>query len=433
MALFGQTNMVYWKFELGGEDTTSLLLEVVKSIKIRDLILPSTKTGEGKNMKAPSEATISISSKDYIESVFIPGSEIKIYLGYDKLVNPLVFSGMIRMLPDGSASEMLHYTVKAYGDAIVMAMKEKNHISSLLTKREIILEIAARNSLTPIIDIGDSSLIPIKFVPIQRKETDLEFLTRCAYNWNCVFWVKRSKLTGINLFFMDSKKAHAYGDTESRKFGRLVGPIYSVPGSEYNLGYRTDRTPCNVAKIDWSQNTSSISSSLSVPTVLGALEDGGVRGKNEFSRVIKGKTWILRNKYAKQAKKDYTKWYKYLGVLIKALITFDSYRGVSQYWRPEKYTENTSRDIPPSHGNSGVELSIDLNEGDPYLKPPRNALLWDGTINPNADGSNLPSWLFQNATWDSGPANLKINETTLHYSGGRLKSNLRCSMNRGGK
>lgn len=441
MALFGQTRMVYWKFELNGGDITSLLLEVIKSIKIRDSILPSGEPKEitkGKNkgtIKAPSEATISVSSKDYVENIFLPGSEIKIYMGYDKLVNPLVFSGKIRMFPDGSASEMLHYTVKAYGDAIVMALKERNYVPSKLTKKDIILEIALRNKLTPTVEISDSSFIPIQFVPIQRKQTDLDFITQCAYNWNCVFWVKTSALGGIDLFFMDSKKAHAYGDTESKKFGRLIGPLYSNPNSsEYNLGYRTDRTKCNIAKIDWTQNTSAIDSLPDVATVVGALEDGTTKGKNSFSIKIKGQTWIMKNKYAKEADRMGANGaHAYAIGLFKSAVTFEGYKGISQYWEPEKYTENTNKDIPVPHGNLGIDISIDLNEGDPYLKPPRNALLWDGTINTNADSANLPSWLFQNATWESGPAKLKINEITLHYSGGRLKSNLKCSMNREGR
>lgn len=436
MALFGQTRMVYWKFELGGDDITSLLLEVVKSIKIRDSILPGNKSGKkGETMKSPSEATISISSKDYVEGIFLPGSEIKIHMGYDKLINPLVFSGTIRAFPDGNASEMLHYNVKAYGDEIVMAMKEKNNVPSKLTKAGIILEIATRNKLASIIDISDSNPIPIKFVPIQRKETDLQFLIRCAYNWNCVFWVKRNSV-GSNqlvLHFMDSKVAHAYGDTDYIRFGRLIGPQYATPNSsEYNLGYRTDKTKCNVANISWDQKTSSIGPTLSVPTVLGANEDGKVVGKNEFTLVIDGRAWILKNKYAKQAREDPLKWGKYFATLFKTTFTWQAYKGISQYWRPEKYAEDTDRDVPPPHGNLGIDISVDLNEGDPYLKPPRNAFLWDGTINTKADSADLPSWLFQNATWNGGPAGLKINETTLHYSGGRLKSNLKCSMNRGG-
>lgn len=418
MALFGSTKMVYWKIELSGIDVTDLLLKFVKSIEITDSII--SPKNKGKKLDVPSKAKISISSKDYIEDFFVEGMEISIWMGYDRLINPLVFSGTIRMLPDGSASEMLHYTVKAYGDGTELAMKERNRLYLSTVKSDIISQIAVVNGYIPCIDVKDYQPIPVKYMPFQRKMTDLEFLHKCAYDWRCVFWFKQGTLAKT-LYFVDAEKAHRIGDDGTPRFG------FGFTPSEYSLGYRTDKVECNVESVNWT-HTPPGSASISSPFVGGATEDGEVTGIFQRRIFIKGQYWKMKKEFIAEAKNDMTKLKKAFGVVFKAQFSLEAYQGISEYWRPEKYTESTSRDVPPSHKELGFDISINLNVGDPYLKPPRNAFLWGGTLSPRADGADLPAWLFRNSVWSGGPAKLKINETILSYSGGRLKSNLKCSM-----
>src|SRR4030042_1693472 len=133
MALFPGTKMVFWKIKFNGLDIGGVIKSVINSISIKDTVLSPTRKNS-KKIHAPSEATISISSKDYIEDFFVEGSEISIYLGYDRFSLPLVFRGEIKTLPEGDAREMLSYTVKAYGNGLYSANTEKNRIFQLATK-----------------------------------------------------------------------------------------------------------------------------------------------------------------------------------------------------------------------------------------------------------------------------------------------------------
>jgi len=404
------SSMVYWKititeFDL---DITYELREFLRSIKIKKTILPLKRT---KGKQTPSEAEISITSKDYIEDLFVEGLSLKIYIGYDKLTQPLVFSGKLVSLPNGSARDMLNYKVKAYSNEINLAMEQKNRVFNSNIKEAIISEIVAPNGLIPYISIED--IVPIKqhFMPTQIAKTDLEMLQDLAKKWNCVCWFAPPNF----FYFVDSENAHLYGD-------RLSNDLRT-----YNLGYRTDKVPCNVETIEWRHSPPTAGSSTN-PGVTGFNELGATSGKNEYRIQALGSTWRLKPEYLVQVKKNPKIFGKYSLAVSSDIIQFNSYNSLRKYFRLVDYNENSSSDVPPSHDDSGWDITVTLNEGDPYLEPPRNANLYAGSINPRADSSQLPKWLFRYADQSVSPAKLKINTVELNYENGKLDTKLKCSI-----
>ena len=104
-------------------DATKYIGPYIKNVTIKHSISPPPKNS--KKEYTPIEAIITISSKNYIEDWFAPGRTVKIYMGYDRINPSLIFSGTIAKFPDGSAKEMLNYTVRIVGDIIVLGLSKK--------------------------------------------------------------------------------------------------------------------------------------------------------------------------------------------------------------------------------------------------------------------------------------------------------------------
>jgi hypothetical protein len=410
MAVMGLgSKMTFWKIYMNHIDITDIAGSFISSITVTDSILPLPK--KSKKDHAPSEASFSITSKNYIEDFFLEGSTVEIDMGYNRIFQPRVFSGKIVKLPDGNARDMLHYTVKAFSNEVELGYKEKIRVFQIPKKSAIIAQIAAENGFTPNIKISKDMTIPPDFMPAQRARTDLEFLVDMAYLWDCVCWFSFPN----TLNFVDSDKAHLQGDLSAKD--SVMNLI---------LGYRTDQAECNVETISW-KHTPPRAVEGTTGGLRGYTEKGLTKGYKEFKILHKQNTFEMREAYRKQATVSGGNFLKYGGLVFANMFTDREY-GLREYFVLRHYNDGLHKDTEPAHDGSGMEIEIHLNEGIPTLKPPRNALLFAGSMNPRADSSFLPAWLFRNSKILKGPAKLKINKTTLKYEQGMLRTELKCTM-----
>ena len=417
--------IVYWKIEMAGVDITDIIHTYVNNITIKHSLLPDANAKQGVETP-PITATISFVSKNYVEDYFIPGQKIKIYMGYDRLaLNNCIFSGIIPELPSGSAKDMLTYTLKLYGDSAVdLSLATKTRIFNIPDKIAIISEIMATYNCLCDIRIQNSTEISNPSSLMQLNKTDLQMIQNFAKEWGCIYWFSGN---GQNFYFMDAKEAH-----ETYNF--------DVNHSKtYNLGYRTDflGMKCNVQQISWKHKS---------PRA-GLAEEPGISGRNEIGEVYGPKnfaiispdsngqwvTWSLRPEFQNMVSTGTPQQRMALGKLMMALsgqhmLIGNSYEARKKFYMLGKYPDDQS-DMVPEHADSGFDITIILNEGDPDLWPPRKALLVCGSLNPKADTSYLPSWLFKYSTKRGYQGmTLNINTVELNYSEGMLHSTLECSI-----
>lgn len=408
--------MVYWSVVIENAfvawDITDRIGPYVSTIKIKDGISVTKK--KGKKESAPSELEIGITSKNYVEDLFTEGAKITVYMGYDRLFKPLVFKGTIKMLPDGSAREMLDYTVKAYSDDIIMSGKEKNYSFAGRKKSMIVTEIAARNGFlaaTSSVIIKKDTVQKAGFTKIQKGITDTQFLDQVAAEWDCTWWVR----DGI-FYFMDSSEVYEYGD------------LGTTLGTWYTLGYRTDRAKCNVETVAWSHSPSPGGSEIE--SMLQAFNEFGKDASaNQYKLNYKGQTWQLKQQFREQAKSDPLAFGKYALYSAGQTVTLNAEQVLHEFFTVvQSDPSNSNLNIPSVGDDSGMEITIHLNEGDPELKPPRTARLYSGVINPKVDNALLPAWMFRYGIQNETYAKLNIKETVLTYSDGMLKSELKCGI-----
>lgn len=399
-------NMVFWKIMSGSSDLTSRMNKYVSSIAIKDILYPTSRVGERKDPDArkPSSATISVTSHDYIEDIFTEGLPMKIYMGYtrDLSITNLVFDGKIVHVPDGSAGDMLQYKIKLASNEIQMAFQQKNRVLQPVTKASIIAQIAAENNRVPRINITDNVPIRQGSIPMQRAMTDLELLFDLADRWDCVFWLEPPNF----LYFQDSRFGHA-------------------TGGNYVLGYRTDIVKSNVESISWKQQ----------PKRAGTPGNSGIRALNErgetdtntqYRILSQNNTYELREIEAARA--GAKEFWDYAMDVKNATLSGNAYDALRRYYHIVDGGDLSTRDTAPSYANSGFDIEINLNEGDPSLKPPKNILLFAGTNNPRVDTAKLPRWLFRHSAGGMSPAILKLNRTDLRYSQGKLQQKLTCTI-----
>lgn len=426
------TNMVYWSVSVKSigswADISRFIAPYVKSIRVKQGLASNKKLTKSKTRTNPSQLTggyghqrttspseleIQIISHSYIEGTFTPGTQIKVWMGYDRLFQPLVFEGTITSLPDGGAKEMMTYNVKAYSSDISFAFKERNKSFVGFKKAEIIAEIALFNNiLAPIISIKDITPIKQKYAPIQQCKTDMEMLDRLAKEWKCKWWVDRAGL----FYFMDDDNCYNVNDLKNA-------------GLPYTLGYRTDKFGIknNVQSIDWTQNVTAGGSAI-MSMLEGTNESGPDLAAKKYKINALGATWQLQPQYKKMAEEDPMAFRKYLGFCIGQTAAGNGYDVLRTFFEVLKATDTTNNGAVPGNGEAtGIELTIHLNEGDPYLEAPRTGLLYHGAENIRMD-AKLPNWLFtEGVGWNNG-AVLNINETVLTYDDGLLKSELKCSI-----
>lgn len=399
-----ETKMAYWGVKVGAVNLTSALKRFISSIKIKYLV---DKEGGGIE---PTTAEISIVSPSFIEDFLVEGVPIKVSMGWSPLNQVLMFSGEIVGRPDGVASDTIGYSITAMDKVLDMARTKKNKTFKIPLKMNIINEVIAVAGYIPFVDISDTNLIDLDRMPIQKNQTDLEFLMECADRWNCIMWEN----SGI-IYFMDAEKAHDRGDLIRE---RTIEDFFT----SYELNYKAGLGKNNVAKISWKKFKRKGGGAGS-PGVKRLTETGVIEKEGDYYIEAYGQTWKLK-KSIKEAILDNSLRavdYARLGIITQEAGFKDL---TKQYFVPVTGGTATNENLATVKKNraKGFELSIDLNVGDPYLRPPRTAFLKSGTIGDKF--SDLPAFLFHD---NKNPSKYNINEVETTLEKGMIQTRLKAT------
>jgi hypothetical protein len=418
MALLGaRTRMFHWEVYTIMQGTkvnrTDALGKVLSSFKVTHGI--SSQKTDSKKASAPSELELSVTSNNYIEDLFTEGVELEVWVGEDKLKLTKVFKGKIKQLPDGSARELLDYTVKAYGDEIQLSEEARNTNFKAKKKSAIIKEIAGRSGLsaTPeTVVIKNDDTPGAGFQKLQKAITDTQLLDKLSKEWGCTWWVKEGAL-----YFMDFAEVFTAGD----KFDK------TAKGLPYHLYYRSSLRYNNVETIQWSFSPPPGGSEEE--SMLTALSEWGKNPESkEFKIRYKGAYYKMREEYRAEILHG-LKFGGYAFEAITQTALLNSEQTLHKFFIIEPDSKQKNREkIPDLGDNAGVQLSIHLNVGDPQIFPPRSALLYSGTLGNATRDSGLPNWLFRHGAENQTVAKLNIKETVLTFEQGMLKTELKCSM-----
>jgi hypothetical protein len=420
MALLNaRTRMFHWKIytiiQGTKTDRTDLLNPVLSSFKVTHGI--SSQKTQGKKASAPSELEMTITSNNYIENLFTEGVELEVWVGEDSLKLTKVFKGKIKQLPDGSARELLDYTVKAYGDEIKLSEEKKNTNFKAKKKSEIIIQIAERNKI-----VADATTVVIKddnkpgagFQKLQKDLTDTELLDKLTKEWGCSWWVRDN-----TLYFMDFSEIFVAGDKLDKTAKGLPYPLY----------YRSNLRSNNVETVKWTFSPPPGGSEDE--TIFNALtEFGADPNLSEYKVRYKGAYYKLREPYAAQIRSGQkTAFGAYALEAISQTAILNAEQVLHKFFVIEPDSKQKNREnIPDIGDNAGVEISIHLNVGDPGIFPPRSAELYSGTLGNNTGDTDLPNWMFRHGAENQTVAKLNIKETVLTFEQGMLKTELKCSM-----
>jgi hypothetical protein len=404
------SKMVFWKVEFDNSDMTTLFRDHIESITVKRSALPPPKNSESDH--APSEANISVVSKSYLEDLFVEGTKVDIYMGYDRILTnkSMVFSGVINALPDGDAQEMIKYNIHAFGGENVFSLEERSKSFVGKSKTQIIREILGRPEYKDFdieIDISDDAIPATIYSPTQIGKTDLDMLNRLATKWGCRMWIDLPN----KFYFVDSDKVQIYKPA-------------------YDLGWRTDRSECNVESVSWKHKPEKVGLASNEGGFTGFDQNGEVKGIENFKIIAQGKTWRIKPEVVARIKKSgkpETEIAKILGFVAQKTFSWEAYVALRKYYRIVD-EDDKAQNFPPSDENSGMQIDIKLNNGDPDLTPPRKAILYYGSLNPRADTSYLPNFLNRWSAIVGDAILLNINETILSLRRGRLESELKCTI-----
>jgi hypothetical protein len=388
----------YWEMTIGGQDFTNSMHKYINSISIEY------------NIKGIATASIDVKANSSSENMLVPGQKITIKFGYHRLFMVDMFEGQVVTHPEGKASEMLSYKIVAADKSASLAFAQQRRTFPVLLKSTIVIQIAAFNSYIPVVDISDAIPIPADKMPIQFNKTDLDFLFECAQKWNCSMW-----FDSTTLYFVDSDKISNYGDV----FKPL--DVTSIKGLSlsYHLGYRLGFDENNIASISW-KFKSSKTGSPGFPGVTGADESGEKVDFSDYTIEYEGVIYQLRPKLLADAIKNPALFKDYFLAVFNAGVDGLQETTLKEYYVPvtKGSPVNKDKSIPLSYNARGIECTVELNKGDPYLRPPRTAVLDAGSI--GASDSYLPDFLFKNGL----PTEFKITKVTTSLSSGMIRTKL---------
>jgi len=363
--------MYYWNIYLNGIVLTSEMKSFINMIKVKYEI------------NKPTVGSISVQSNSFLESVFTEGQKVKVEMGYYRHELITMIDGEIIKTPEGSGEEYITYTVDIAEKAVSMSREAKIINPKIPKKNVIITELILRNGYTPVVDITDIGTIPVSELPIQNNKTDLEYLTECAEKWNCVYWIDQDIGT---IYFMDSDKAHIYGSLNKK-----INPADIA--LDYIIGYRTNILTNNVSKVSWKISNSQGSSDArnltkdgpapSIPSVPTEVE-------------LEGVTYTLKPEIYDEVVKNPSFALKLISIFTAQETNTALMESVKKYYvqYPAGGSSlNKSKQERPGYKKLGVELTLDLNQADFYLRPPRTALFKAGSPNPKMKTSYLPSYV----------------------------------------
>lgn len=384
--------MVFWEITVAkAEDSTWVLSHVVAGFKIEY------------TMNKPTTASITIMSQNYIEDSFTINQPIEIKMGFDRTALVPMFKGKIKVLPSGSATDMLHYVVEAASDDTALSTVSKNVIHSKMTKTQIIETICKKAGIQSDVFIADALPTTSQYMPIQANKTDYEFLKECAAKWGCEFWFTTSNNI-TTCYFYDKEVAYEYGNLI-----RTVNP--NDLSAEYILGYRTDSTRNNVAKVAWSFKKPKGGGDGN-PIFTGADETGAKEQDRQYTVEYKNERWQIKAKFLKEKR-----WYDYLRQTFANGVVAGSETTLNYYF--EKVTVS-SKEHSYKHGGKSTHLIVDLNIGDPWLRPPRTAKLFHGSEDPRAVSSYLPRFLWEK----NESSSFLIQKVTTSLTAGKISTRL---------
>ncbi len=367
-----------------------------------------------------SKLAIEVQSVSFLENYFNRGRKIEVKMGWGPLSLVKMFSGKIDKNPTGSTDDFMRYTITALDDSAVMTKKEKVRTFAMPIKQNIVSQIAGENGFIPNVIIKDQFPIAAKEMPIQKASTDLEYLLYCARKWNCVMWIDSSIRT---LYFMDADVAHLQGDIIHA--ASPVKGLNDVAG-KYSLGYKTDYAENNVAKIDWKFGKP-VSSNGTASVANRQNESGRSPAKPEdYVYEFYGETYKFSPEVIKQIKRNPT----FAAKIISQSVTMPiDGSEVSKYWikYPGSSDSRTNNDLQnnPAHKVNALNVTIDLNKGDVYLRPPRKINLVCGSINSRAVTSDLPRYLVESGRLGR---DFNANKVKTVLTDGMIKTSIEASL-----
>jgi len=402
MPTLPKKKMAFWDIELNGKQFNEIK-RFISSITVEY------------ELNKISKASISVDSVSFLEDYFGRNQEVKILMGWNSLNLVDMFQGKIDKNPEGSASDYMSYQIPLLDTAAGMALREKNTIFPTTVKSSIIRTLAGTNGYASIIDIADSSPIKAKEMPVQKGQTDLEFIRLCAVKWHCLFWINSDTKT---IYFMDSDKAHEKGDLlhSASKFAN----IDDLAG-KYKLGYKTDYASNNISQMKWkygSPKTGNPGSNV----VNRTGEKGKTVKQEDYVYEFYDQTYKFSPEIIKKIKADPSFGAKILAESVNSPVDSNE---LTKYWvkYPANGESKTNKNLQsqPSHKVNQLSIEVDLNYGDPYLRPPRQATLFCGSENPRALTSKLPSWLV-----NSGPEgrDFYVNKVKHQLTDGMIKTSM---------
>lgn len=415
-------------------DVTSLFGPFVSSIRVRHGISEGaslTKKNvhsstyeinthmKSKRETSPAELDVQVGANSYLEDQIKPGRMIRIMFKNNFDLWETVFDGEIRNYPYGGAKDMVTFNIRAYGKDISLSNQEKNRTfkAKPMTRQSVIAELTTLNGfvLEYLATDGATKVKPSEV--IQKGTTNMELMDKLAKDWGAHWYFHNFD----TIIWAAGEDIYSIGDSKNSKIG----------SDPYILNYRTNLGICNVESVDWVQSVSPGGNS-SQPAAFTYTEQG-IEYKSYKIVHDDGKTYRLKKPYrdmitAGRELEFFRLSADALGLTASGEgdFAFHKYMELS----PDTDSKKAENIIPNGGDQSGVELTIMLNEGDVNLKAPRTAFLTCGGDLDVALNTNLPAWLFDYSEVKGikNQALLNIKETVLTYEQGILKSELKCTI-----
>ena len=385
-----------WKIEANGQDVTRMYGRYIQGIEVAY-----------KTNSIPM-ATLQIASPSYFEDIFETGMEIKIFMGFDRN-NIEMFKGKVVSSPNGRAENLIRMTVKLLGETSAATKNQKTRVFKIPKISAIVQQIAAENGYTPIVVVAND-MIDISDLPIQNKQTDLQFINQLAEDSNCIWWTWDKYF-----YFYDSDLAHSAGDLLKKPdiYNEDLSPIYK-------LAYRTDLIKNNVASIEWKFKQAQ-GSAPGQAAVKSFGETGEEFSTRDYETTYQGVRYRIKPEIIASFKSNKEVW-KYLAIKLSSGVSGHE-DFIKQYMKPIPRSGkiHEGKNYVASHKMNGMEAMVMLNQGDPALRPPRTCSITDGTKNPSAHSSFLPDFLMSGV----GTTRWFCNEVTTSLQNGMINTKLK--------
>lgn len=416
MARFGiNTVTPQWEIKIFGQDFTREMRKFVSSIRCKY------------SDKEPPKCTISVTSVWFLEDLFRGGTSVSVRMGWDRLNMANMFFGKVTKEPDGQADEKLSYRIDLQSNVIDLAKVEKTGIMYWKKRKsQIVAEVASRNGYGVVVQIADDQLISKDFAVKQggtgKGETDLEFLYRIATNWHCIVFIDDEQKI---IHFIDADEAHEFGNSIAiPSISDILQPT-AIPKS-FPLNYRTSSGNNNIGSLQWKKTKALKGDPTGAqPAVTGAVDIGGGLEVTKTEDGYTLETEFNGEEKVWKLKSDINKGTSLTKVLafVGATAVARNEDWVRQYFVPITGTANSaiqSEILPRKDKRRGFRITVNLNKGDPFLRPPRVGFLNAGgeTGREVERDADLPGFLFT----PTRPTKYFINEVEHGLVGGMLTS-----------